>query len=139
MAEPLWSEDHPYLTIELDVDEGEHALTSSYVERFWLPVLGPTSIVLLRHLGRIRETQDPLAHVSVIVRVEVLAFELGLGVGGVGKNSPLQRTCKRLVDFGVARFDAGTLYVRRSLPDVPERLQGKWPPGLLKALDRVSA
>lgn len=101
---------------------------SSYVERFWLSVLGPSTTWLLRR-------------VAAGLDAEPEGFELplaetarALGLGGEGRNSPFVRALARCCQFDVAQpAGAGVLNVRRRLPPLnrrqvvrlPERLQAE--------------
>ncbi len=99
------------------IDTLGHDPRSVYVESFWLPTLGPTSILLLRHLAARFESspegvQLPLADTSQA---------LGLG-HREGVSSPLVRTLARLAQFDIAREDGhGAVDVRRNLPPVNRR------------------
>ncbi len=108
------------------IDTLGHDPRSLYVERFWLPTLGPTTLVLLRHLAHRFEragsdTDADDADTVVDLPVSATARTLGLGPRD-GRNSPLRRSLARLVQFGLAhpRADA-TLSVRRSVPPVNRR------------------
>src|SRR5258706_11580636 len=74
------------------LDEVGHDPRSPYVERFWLGVLGPSSVVFLRRVAAELEANPagfelPLAET---------ARALGLGMKG-GRNSPFLRTINRCV------------------------------------------
>lgn len=85
---------------------------TAYVERFWLPLLGPTSTWLLRRLAAVFDDAPdgfdlPLGDV---------ARSIGVGSRN-GRNSPVGRALQRCVRFGLAREeDHGVLAVRRRLP-----------------------
>ena len=71
-------------------------LDHPYVEQCWAPVIGPTSVLLLRRLPVLwRES------LSVEVELEELSGSLGLG-HSTGRNGSLQRTLDRLVRFRFA-------------------------------------
>jgi hypothetical protein len=90
---------------------------SSYVETFWLPTLGPTSVLLLRHLAA-RLDREPRGFELVLADT---SQALGLGARD-GNSSPLVRCLARLVQFDVACDDGrGTLAVRRHVPPVNRR------------------
>jgi hypothetical protein len=90
---------------------------SSYVELFWLPVLGPSSTLLLR---RFADGLDE-APGGFTVELELLARSLGLGGAG-GRHSPFQRAIQRCARYGMARrLGASKLGVRRLIAPVPER------------------
>lgn len=73
------------------------ALDHPYLEQCWAPIVGPTSVLLLRRMPMLwREG------LSVEVDPAELAASLGLGTG-TGRNSPLVRTLDRLERFGFAQ------------------------------------
>ncbi|MBA2496885.1 MAG: hypothetical protein H0V33_07295 [Acidimicrobiia bacterium] len=94
------------------LDELGHDPRSSYCERFWLPLLGPSATLLARRLAEELEAAPdgfdlPLADG---------ARSLGLGVKG-GRHGPFVRTVGRLVAFRLAHLDPrdGVLLTRRKL------------------------
>ena len=90
---------------------------SWYVEQFWLPVIGPTSTWLVRHLAA-RLDASPA---GIDIEVDATAHALGLGRKS-GRHSPLQRSLSRCVTFELAcRRDEGTYRVRRRIPPLPRR------------------
>jgi hypothetical protein len=107
------------------VDEVGHDPRSSYVETYWLPVLGPSTTWLLRRLA---------AHLDelpggVDLDVEELARGLGLGER-FGPNAPFARTVKRCVDFQMAEWRYESLAVRRHLPPLARRHLRRLPDSL---------
>ena len=109
------------------IDTVGHDPRSEYVERFWLPTLGPTSLLLLRRLatGLDRNPEG--------ISVDVAEFSQALGLGlREGKSSPLARSLDRLTQFDLACTTGTDEYaVRRNVPPVnrrhirrlPDRLQ----------------
>jgi hypothetical protein len=86
-------------------------LDQPYLEHCWTPVLGPTSVLLLR-----RATWLWRSGTSTAIRSEDLAVGLGLG-RGTGRNSALNRTVQRLVTAGFAAHPAtGELEVYTEVP-----------------------
>ncbi len=85
---------------------------SSYVEQFWLGIVGPASVLLVRHLAsRFDEEAD-----GFVLDLTHTARILGLGTG-LGRWGPVQRTVHRCVGFGFAqRWGEDRLLVRRKLP-----------------------
>ena len=85
---------------------------SSYVERFWLPILGPSTTWLLRHFAQVLDDSPSGATVDL---AEV-ARALGLGERS-GRNGPLLRTIAgdRLRHRG-APWRGPRLGVRRAPP-----------------------
>jgi hypothetical protein len=99
------------------IDTIGHDPRSMYVETFWLPTLGPTTLLLLRHLAAKFE-QRPQG-----LELPVADTSLALGLGPrEGNSSPLMRSLGRLGQFDLACDDGrGTVAVRRNLPPVNPR------------------
>ena len=90
---------------------------SRYAETFWLPTLGPTALLLLRHLAARFERVPG----SIDLPVAETSHALGLGQRD-GTSSPIVRTLTRLEQFDLACSDGrSTVAVRRSLPPVQRR------------------
>jgi len=103
-----------------------HDPRSWYAETFWLPTLGPTALLLLRHLAD-RFERDPK---GVELPVADTAAALGLGPRD-GPSSPLVRSLHRLEQFELACYDgASTIAVRRALPPVHRRHVRRLPAAL---------
>ncbi|HEY2331602.1 MAG TPA: hypothetical protein VGH94_06755, partial [Acidimicrobiales bacterium] len=89
---------------------------SPYVERFWLGVLGPSTVWLLRRVAAGLEAHPtgfslPLADTA-----------RALGLGGDGASSPFARALRRCCQFDMARAEGpGVLAVRRHLPPLARR------------------
>ena len=99
------------------IDTLGHDPRSEYVERFWLPTLGPTTLLLLR---RVASTFDRTED-AVTVDVADLSQSLGLGARD-GASSPLLRSVDRLIQFGLAvLIKPGHYAVRRNVPPVNRR------------------
>ena len=94
-----------------------HDPRSWYAETFWLPTLGPTALLLMRHLAdRFERTPE-----GVELKVADTAAALGLGARE-GTSSPLVRSLGRLRQFDLATTeDEKTISVRRALPPVHRR------------------
>jgi hypothetical protein len=103
-----------------------HDPRSWYVETFWLPTLGPTSVLLLRHLAdRFDRAPDGLA-----LDVTTTSECLGLGPRD-GSSSPLRRSLARLEQFDLAVSEPESVVrVRRNLPPVNRRHVKRLPVGL---------
>jgi hypothetical protein len=94
-----------------------HDPRSWYAETFWLPTLGPTALLLLRHLAD-RFELDPA---GVDLPVADTAAALGLGPRD-GQHSPLVRSLGRLQQFELACANGETtVAVRRTLPPIHRR------------------
>jgi hypothetical protein len=90
---------------------------SIYVETFWLPTLGPTSVLLMRRIA----TAFAEAPYGMELDVAELSKALGLGYRD-GNSTPLIRSFERLVQFDLATPTAEETYaVRRNLPPVNRR------------------
>ncbi len=99
------------------IDVIGHDPRSWYAETFWLPTLGPTALLLLRHLAD-RFELDPS---GVELPVADTAAALGLGPRD-GQHSPLVRSINRLRQFELACQESEeTIAVRRALPPVHRR------------------
>jgi hypothetical protein len=99
------------------IDTVGHDPRSLYVETFWLPTLGPTALLLLRHLAtRFDERPGP-------VELPVAEASQALGLGDrEGHSSPIVRSLARLETFDLACSDGQTtVAVRRNLPPVQRR------------------
>ena len=106
------------------IDEVGHDPRSAYVERFWLGVLGPSSVVLLRRLAGELESSPS----GFSLPLEETARALGLGTRG-GRNSPFLRTITRCAQFRLVHFDetAATILARRKLPPLTRGQVSKLP------------
>ena len=93
------------------IDQLGHDPRSAYVERFWLPVLGPSTVWFLRRVA------DGLDHRPDGFTLDLVdtARSIGVGMRG-GRNSPMMRTIERCCRFGAARMHGNaSLAVRRRL------------------------
>jgi hypothetical protein len=108
------------------LDAVGHDPRSWYVETFWLPTLGPTALLLLRHLAD-RFDGSPN---GVELPVADTAAALGLGPRE-GQSSPLIRSIVRLQQFELACSDGdSTIAVRTTLPPVHRRHVRRLPTAL---------
>lgn len=132
---------------------------SWYVERFWLPVIGPTCTWLLRHVaagleaaavqaaddqaapGVAGPTADATEERAPGFSLQIEDTALALGVGGRrGRHSPFGRALSRCVAFDLARFQSrDTLSVRRMLPPLARRHLLRLPPALQEEHHRWTA
>jgi hypothetical protein len=106
-----------------------HDPRSLYVETFWLPTLGPTAVLLLRHLAA-KFDESPKG-----IELPVADTSQALGVGQrEGNSSPIVRTLTRLSQFDLACDDGrGTVAVRRNLPPINRRHVRRLPAALQTA------
>lgn len=111
------------------LDTVGHDPRSVYVESFWLPTLGPTAVLLLRHLA----TKFDEHPEGIELPVADASRALGLGERS-GSSSPIVRSLQRLETFDLACSDGrGTVAVRRNLPPVHARHLRKLPAELRSA------
>ena len=101
------------------IEKFGHDPRSTYVELFWLSVLGPSAVWLMRHMVRhLEATTDRSARP---LSVEGTAHSIGLSAS-TGRNSSFAKTIDRLIRFGAARtVDTRTLGVRPHLPPLTRR------------------
>src|SRR5689334_22575326 len=98
------------------IDAVGHDPRSAYVERFWLGVLGPSAVWLLRRLAAGLEAAPA-------------GFDLALddtaraiGIGGNGQSSSFAKTLGRIATFELARIELPrAVAVRRKLPPLARR------------------
>ncbi len=88
-----------------------YPLYHQYFEDFWLPIIGPTTVLLLRQLYRKYETEQGPYWVNCIE----LSRSLGLG-HRAGANGPLWRSIKRSDRFGLAALEANELRFALRVP-----------------------
>ncbi|MGZ6928885.1 MAG: hypothetical protein ACXVJF_19455 [Acidimicrobiia bacterium] len=99
------------------IDTLGHDPRSEYVERFRLPTLGPTTLLLLRRLATTFDRHPE----SIELDAVELSGSLGLGARA-GTSSPLMRSFERLTMFDLATSPTPSVYaVRRSVPPVNRR------------------
>jgi hypothetical protein len=115
---------------------------SSYVEQFWLPVLGPSTTWLIRHLNaRLERDGD-----GVVVEASLTARALGLGEHP-GRHAPFLRAIRRAIDYDLVVVGAHDetigateipLLVRRLVPPLSARLADRLPEALAREHRRFS-
>ena len=93
--------------------------SDTYVETYWLPLLGPSSTWALRRIGC---WLNDAAASGLWLPIEPLARSLGLGTAD-GRHARARRAISRLVDFGLAHVDTDrdVLAVRTLIPALTER------------------
>lgn len=107
------------------IDQLGHDPRSWYVERFWLPILGPTAVWMLRRFADGLDAEPE----GFDIGPEAWARSLGIG-GGTGRNAPFTRTVVRLCQFGAATRHARGLAVRRRLAPLAAHQVARLPEGL---------
>ena len=111
-----------------------HDPRSVYVERFWVAVLGPSAVWLLRLLAREFDELGPDDDLQL--DLEFTARRLGLQHRG-GRQSTFMRTVDRCRMFDLAHFDDdAVLLVRRRVPPVPRQFYVRMPRELRSEIGR---
>lgn len=122
MALPDRLEIHPAAYPNLEVHRAGFPLDHPYLEQCWSPILGPSSVLLLRHTAQLWRDSDP-----AVVDSADLAQQIGLGKGR-GTHSPLGHTLSRIVRFRFAQWSApGVLDVYTEVRPLRERDLGRVP------------
>lgn len=97
-------------------------VTGRYFERYWLPIVGPTGTVLMRHLGEALERTDPYQ-----LPGHELAALVGLGDG----TRRLSMTLDRLVDLALLEVAGEKAWrVRTSVTPLTPRQVDRLPAAL---------
>ena len=109
------------------VDAHGYDPRSTYVELFWLGVLGPSSVWLLRRVATGFDAWPD----GFELDVQDTADALGLAAGH--RNSAFTRTVMRVVQFGMARLVDDGIEVRRRLPPLSARHLARLPVSLRQA------
>src|SRR3954462_15699749 len=92
------------------IDALGHDPRSAYVERFWLGVLGPSAIWLLRRLPAGPPAAPPGVELPLTDTAQAI------GIGGTGRSSSFVRTLGRVCQFDLARIELpSSVAVRRKL------------------------
>src|SRR5688572_28290731 len=112
------------------IDALGHDPRSRYAETFWLPTLGPTALLLLRHLA------DRFDHHPDGIELALADTSSALGLDARdGTSSPIVRTLRRLEQFDIACADphSDTVADRRAIPPVNPRHMRWLPPDVQRA------
>lgn len=111
----------PYQTLNVrawarTLRPGSLALDETAIEVNWLPAVGPTTMALMRRLGRelAKSSRFP-------IDCQSWATDLGVGHKG-GYHSPFWRAIRRAERFGVVNLTGDELLVRTKLPLSPSQL-----------------
>lgn len=102
-----------------------------HLEMLWLPVIGPSTTWLFHRLGGWALACPE----GLTVVLPELSESLGLGWSS-GANSSVQRSMRRLMMFGLARW-SDSIEVATAVPAVSERQLARTSPGLVRAHDRM--
>lgn len=107
----------------------------AYVERYWLGVLGPSALFLVRRLARGLDEHPG----GFRMDLADTARAIGLG-GGTGRQSPIVRTIDRCCMFNVMRRTGpGQLEVRTHLPRLTRRQLERLPLAVQRSHDSFLA
>lgn len=111
------------------VERHGHPAGDLYVETYWLPVIGPTALLLLRRLTRQIEVSGESE-----VSLPALAQAMGLS-RSTQRLSAFDRALDRLLMFGLAleNGSGSNLAVRTVVPTLPGRLLKRLPTTLQNA------
>jgi hypothetical protein len=99
---------------------------SSYVEDYWLPVLGPSTVLLMRRLAAGFE----YCYEGFDLDLDETARSLGIGDRS-GRHSPFVRAVNRTIQYHLSRLDGPEeLAVRRRLPPLNAQMLRRLSPAL---------
>jgi hypothetical protein len=105
-----------------------HDPRDTYVERFWLGILGPSTVWLLRRFA------DGFDHWPSGYEIDLLETAAALGLApSTSRNSPLGRTLQRCCTFDLASPHRWGLSVRRRLPSLSAHHLQRLPTSLQSA------
>lgn len=108
---------------DVNIESLGHDARSSYVEKFWLPFLGPSTVFLARRLTEMLENEQ----YGFSIDLQELSVMLGLGPN-TNKQSSIQKTLNRLLIFELARImPSKAVSVRLKLPPLPQRYVNRLP------------
>ena len=107
-----------------------HLPQSDYAERFWLPVIGPSALWLMRWVQRELAVRRLEEDGAFDIDADELARRIGLGTGSA-RQSPLRRSLKRLETFELARrINESVVEFRTTMPSVSMRQLERMPVSL---------
>jgi hypothetical protein len=112
------------------VDRRGHDPRSTYVERYWLGVIGPTATWIMRRFADCFDAHPD----GFVLDLEHTASAMGLSFAK-GAASPFGRALHRCVMFGVAQPTSDGFTVRRRLPSVAQRHLKRLPEDVQAAHD----
>ena len=102
--------------LDPEQDDAGHDPRSAYVETFWLPILGPSTTLLLRRLADEFDAEPT----GFEIDVATLSREIGLG-SRVDLRGSIARTIDRCTKFHLVQPHGDLLYVRRRIPALAHR------------------
>lgn len=134
MDTPVHLAIHPASHPRVDVHRAGFPLEHPYVEQCWTPVLGPSSVLLLRRVSWWWRDSTP-----ALLTTSDLGAQLGLG-RGTGKHSPANRTADRIVRFGFGQWSGpSSLDVYTEVPPVPAKQLARLPQWCAERHELLSA
>lgn len=105
------------------VDVRGHDPRSTYVERYWLGVVGPTATWIMRRFAECFDAEPD----GFVLDLDQTATSMGLSYAK-GVASPFGKALHRCVMFGIAQPLSDGFSVRRRLPTVAQRHLRRLPP-----------
>jgi hypothetical protein len=102
--------------LDPEQDETGHDPRSAYVETFWLPVVGPSTTLLLRRLADEFDAEPQ----GFEIEAAVLSREIGLGAR-MDRRGAFGRTIERCTKFHMLQQQGDLLYVRKRIPPLSYR------------------
>lgn len=85
--------------VDSTLDRVGFPLDHPYIEQVWLPVLGPTSVLLLRRAGSLLDEHPQGVRVDLVELSRAFGLGPKPGVEEVGRHAPIRRTLDRVVQF----------------------------------------
>lgn len=95
---------------------------STYVEKFWLGVIGPTATWILRRFAEEFDRHPAGFEIDLTVTANAMGLSYAKGPG-----SPFGRALQRCVMFGLAQPMSDGFSVRRRMPYVTQRYLNRLP------------
>jgi hypothetical protein len=102
--------------LDPEQDDNGHDPRSAYVETFWLPVVGPSTTLLLRRLADEFDAEPE----GFEIEASVLSREIGLGAR-IDRRGAFARTLERCTKFHLLQQQGDLLYVRQRIPPLSYR------------------
>jgi len=92
-----------------------------YPERYWLPIIGPSALLILRRFTR--DLQELEAQAATF-NLDSIAKSMGLSFAKGYERSTFGRALNRLVRFNLAHWENDSTYlIRTMVPTVPYQLR----------------
>lgn len=111
--------------LDPDRDDTGHDPRSAYVETFWLPIVGPSTTLLMRRLADDFDAEPD----GFEVDASSLSREIGLG-HRIDARGSFAKTVDRCEKFHFIQREGTLFYVRRRLPSITPRQVGRLSPRL---------